>query len=191
MTQDDNEKLLIERIASQEETAFEELVGIYKKRVINFIYRFVYSIEDAQDLAQDVFVKIWNAASSFKGRSKVSTWIYAISANLAINHKRKKRLVTTSLDSVTITEHGAITREVASPSNQQPDSILEEKTMKSDILRSIDKLAPNQKTALILSHYENRSYKEIAEIMKTSVSSIESLLFRAKQNLKKLLKNIK
>ena len=184
MDQKERDKILIDKIAGGDDTAFEEFVICHQGRIINLIYKYTRSREDAEELAQDVFVSVWEAAGSFRGRSSVSTWLYRIAVNASINHVRKRRIRAESLDKPVNLQGGRVYRQVAGPVSMQPDSMLEQKTDKIIIEKAMEKLAPNQKMAFMLSKYENHSYAEIAEIMKLSVSSVESLLFRAKQNLK-------
>jgi len=185
----DSHILFLEKIAEKDESAFEEFVRIYQNRVLNLIYSYVRSRQDAEELAQDVFVKIWNQARSFKGRSKVSTWVFRIAVNLTINYLKRKKIPLTSLDKPLSEEGRIMLEQVSGPKNLQSDFLLEQKALQSIIETAMENLPPAQKTAFILSKYEKHSYKEIAEIMNLSISAVESLLFRAKQNLRKSLQS--
>ena len=181
------DKTLINEISKKNEYAFERFVERYQKKTINLIYGYTHSMPDAEELAQDVFVKVWQKAGSFKSNSKVFTWVYRIAINLAINRFNKKRIPMRSLDAPLILDDGEVKQQVSAPQSQQPDFILEQKEIKTLITNFIEKLPPNQKMAFILLRYEARSYAEIAEIMEMSIPTVKSLLFRANQNLSKNL----
>ena len=184
---DEMDIILMERIAKKDEASFELFVTSYQNKIINLIYNYTHSRSDAEELASDVFIKVWNSAGSFKARSKVSTWIYRIAANTAINHKRKKQLPSSSIDGFINISGNKIKKDIAAPDNKQPQSIMEKNDRSAIIQTAVEELSPQQKMAFVLSKYECRSYLEISQIMKLSVSSVESLLFRAKQKLKQIL----
>lgn len=187
MNNDSRDKILIDNIGRRDETAFEEFVRCYQSKIMNLLYNYTHSMPDAEELAQDVFIKVWNSATSFKGKSKVSTWIYRIAVNLAINHIKKKKLPALSIDGYVSPSGDKIRKDVAAPEITQPESVMKSKDRKILIEDAIEKLHPTQKMAFVLSKYEGHSYAEIAEIMKVSIPAVESLLFRAKQNLKEFL----
>jgi len=180
---DELEKSLIERIKRKDEPAFEEFVRHFQGMVLNLLYRYVRSVPDAEELAQDVFVRIWNSAGSFRGDSRVSTWIFRIASNLAINYLKKKKLKQVSLDVSSSLKGDRIKDEISDSSGRR--SVTENRA--NLIESAVQSLPPNQKIAFILSKHEKHSYKEISEIMKVSVPAVESLLFRAKQNLRVFL----
>ncbi|OIN97392.1 hypothetical protein AUJ66_03550 [Candidatus Desantisbacteria bacterium CG1_02_38_46] len=183
----ETDEILIKKIATGDEIAFEEMVLRYQNKVLNLIYRHINSSSEAEEIAQDVFVKVWSQAKSFKGNSKLSTWLYRIAINLSINHLRKKKLKTVSLDKGIFLPDGKIKKDIAAPIDLQPDFAMAKNRQALLIKNAVDSLPPTQKTAFILSKYENHSYARISEIMNLSIPAIESLLFRAKQNLKKFL----
>ena len=166
----------IERVAGGDERAFEQLVDKYKQAVFNTIYRYTGNQDDVQDLAQEIFIKVWRNAGKFKGKSKFSTWLYRIVVNHCINYQRKQKHRHTSLDE--LTDKGIT-----------PESLMvipdwEQKRRVDLVKKAVNDLPDRQRTALVLSKYEGRSYKEIAEIMKVSVSAVESLIFRARSALR-------
>ena len=167
---------LIKYAAGGNERSFEEIVSRYQQAVFNTIYRYTGSREDVQDLAQEVFIKVWRNAGKFKGESKFSTWLYRIVVNHCLNYRRKRRHQHVSLDD--LAEKG----DTPEPLKVKPDH---EQTRVVELVRAaVDGLPERQRMALVLSQYEGRSYKEIAEIMKVSVSSVESLIFRARRALR-------
>ena len=173
---------LLKRAAQGDEQAFEELVRRYQQAVFNTIYRYTGNRDDVQDLAQEVFVKVWRRAAQFKGRSKFSTWLYRIAVNHAINHRRKNRHPHVSLDE--LSEQGSL----PDPLIVEPD--WEKRRKVALVRRAVDELPERQRAALVLAQFEGRSYREIAEILGVSVSSVESLIWRARRGLKEKLARI-
>jgi RNA polymerase sigma factor (sigma-70 family) len=175
----DSDAELIQHVAESDENAFEQLVKKYQHAVFNTIYRYLGNYEDVEDIAQEVFIKVWHKAKGFKKKSKFSTWLYRITVNQCLNYRSMYKQKLVSLDEMTEKE-------------QIPESLIvevdHEKRQKTEIVRkSVNELPDRQRIALILSQFEDRSYKEIAEIMGVSLSAVESLIFRAKQALKKKL----
>lgn len=174
---------LLKRAAQGDERAFEQLVGRYQQAVFNTIYRYTGNREDVQDLAQEVFIKVWQNAAKFKGRSRFSTWLYRIVVNHCLNYRRKHRRPHVSLDEMV--EQGNI----PDPLIVKPDP--EQRRKVELVRRAIDELPERQRMALILAQFEERSYAEIAQIMKVSVSSVESLIFRARRALRERLAKVR
>jgi RNA polymerase sigma-70 factor (ECF subfamily) len=180
------EKVLIEKVIEGDRKACKELYDGFSSRVYNTIIGILQNTEDAEDVTQEVFVRIFKSIQSFKRESSLSTWIYRITVNKAFefirSRKRKKRFAV--VKSIFAKE------EVEEPVDFLHPGIIEENKERGKILfKAINKLSEKQKTAFILSKVENLSYKDISEIMKLSLSSVESLIFRAKENLKKELYN--
>jgi len=145
----------------------------------------VQNTEDAEDIAQDVFVEVFRSIHSFRADAKISTWLYRIAVNRSLNHIRdnKKRKWFQSFDDV-VKEKNAQLQHQAS---ENPGTELENLQRANILHEAIGTLPENQKTAFTLNKYEDLSYKEIAEIMDTSVASVESLIHRAKTGLQKKL----
>jgi len=176
-----NDEELIEKVAEKDDQAFYELFNRHEQKVFNLVYRYVGAYHEAEELTQDVFLKVFNSAHKFRGESKFATWLYRIAVNTCKNYKRKKQPTVVSIDDP------EISTALSAPASTEPVAILAEKRKRAIIQQAIDTLAPNQKTAFVLSKYEGFSYVEIAEIMKVSISAVGVLLFRAKQELKKKL----
>jgi RNA polymerase sigma-70 factor (ECF subfamily) len=170
---------LIQHVAQGDENAFEQLVKKYEHAVFNIIYRYTGHYDDVEDLAQEVFMKVWRHAKSFKGKSKFSTWLYRIVVNHCLNYKSKHRHTLVSLDEMTEKEK--------IPESLVVEVDLEQRQKAEIIRKAVEELPERQRIALLLSKLEDKSYKEIAAIMKISVSAVESLIFRAKEALKKKL----
>lgn len=170
---------LIHEILSGDTSSFKTLMEKYQLQVFRTVIGFVHSKEDAEDITQDIFVKVYQSLTSFKGESEFSTWLYRITVNMSINfvnRNRKNRLLQ-SLEDV-----------FYKPSNEKtPLEQLEESERDQRIRKAIDSLPEKQRMAFILSKYEELSQKTIASVMNTSEGAVEQLLQRAKNNLQKKL----
>lgn len=186
---------IIEHILKNRSSGFKTLVDKYQLMVVNTCYGFVHNKEDAEDIAQEVFIEVHRSIHKFRKESKLSTWLYRISINKSLNYIRdnKKNSWFQSLDILFDSENKARkVVELSNTGNDTPDKIIENKETAAFIYNAISTLPKNQKVAFTLHKYEDLSYKEIAEVMKLSLSSVESLLFRAKKNLQiKLIKHYK
>ncbi len=176
-------QILIERLIKGDENAFKDLINENQDLVINTCFGFLHNYQDAQDVAQDVFIEVYKSIGKFRKEAKISTWLYRISVNKCLNFIRdnKKREWLTSIDTL-FDEQTIINK-----NNDSPQEVLERGEKMKVLNAAIDKLRKNQRTAFILSKYEDLSYKEIADVLNVSVSSVESLLFRAKKKLQTLL----
>jgi len=181
-----NELELIQQLRAGDEGAFKSLVANYQDLVYNTALGIVQNSEDAEDVAQEVFIQVYRSIDQFKGDARLSTWVYRITTTKALDHirsrKRKKRFAfITSL-------FGPNDELVHEPVDfQHPGVTLDRKEQAALLFRMIEQLPENQKVAFTLHKTEELSYQEIADIMQLSVSAVESLLFRARQNLRKLL----
>jgi len=185
-----NEHELIQGLRNGDETAFRFLVENYQDRIYNTALGIVNNAEDAEDVAQEVFIQVHRSIGSFKGESKLSTWMYRIATTRALDllrsRKSKKRF-------------GMLQRlfgegnepMVEIPDFNHPGVAMERKENAAKLFRAIGQLPENQKTAFTLHKLEDLSYQEISEVMKTSVPAVESLMHRARQNLKKILEKDK
>ena len=180
-----DEPQLISQLKSGNKDAFAELVSAYQKNVLNICYRFLLNREDAEDTAQEVFIEVYHSINKFRGDSTLSTWIYRIATTKSLDEikkrSRQKRITSfgelLGLDKIT---NWLIDKE-------RPDKILEEKEDLSLLMEALNKLPESQRIALTLSKVEGHSNTEVAEIMETSLTAVDSLIYRAKQNLKSFL----
>ena len=186
---DDHE--LIQRVLlNSDHSAFAILVDKYQKLVVNTCRGFVNSYADAEDLAQDVFIELFESLPNFRNESKLSTWIYRIAVNKSLNYIRKRKRET-FFSSIT-SAFGAKENETTFISNNadssdEADHAISTQELHSALKQAINSLPKNQKISFILNKYQDLSYKEVADVMDISLSSVESLIFRAKGNLQKLL----
>jgi RNA polymerase sigma factor (sigma-70 family) len=177
---------LIAQLQQGNEAAFKQVFEAHQDRIYNTILYMIQSAEEAEDLTQEVFVDVFLSIENFKAHSKLSTWIYRIAVNKALNHQRfkraKKRLgAVLSIFNLSTVDNA--------PDFVHPGILLENKELSASLYKAINELPEKQKTAFVLRQLEDLSYAEIAEVMQTTLSSVEALLFRAKQNLQKILKN--
>lgn len=165
--------------------AFQSVFEDNKALVYSLSFRLLGNREDAENLTQEVFLSAFKAYPRFRGESKVSTWLYRIAVNLIHNElKRKKLKKFLSLDFLSEESGISTTIEPVHP-RHGPPAELERKEMDGIVQRSIRLLPDRQRTAITLQYYEGLAYEEIASVMGISLSSVESLIFRAKQNLEK------
>jgi RNA polymerase sigma-70 factor, ECF subfamily len=179
---------IIQKLTKGDEKAFRLLVEKYQELVVNACFGLVHNIQDAEDIAQDVFIEVFRSVHKFRGDSKLSSWLYRIAINRSLNFIRdnKSKRWFRSFDDAGRSEKERL-MDRSSGITEIPDSVLENKQRAALLHEAIDALPKNQRVAFTLSKYEDLSYKEISEVMKVSVSSVESLIHRAKKNLQKKL----
>ena len=182
-----NESELVALLKIKDRQAFKELVETWQDMVYNTSIGFLQNEEDAEDISQEVFIKVYQSIYSFKGQSKLSTWIYRITVSKCLDHlrkkKRKKRFA--FVLSLYGKDNGLM---IDPPDFFHPGIKAENKENATVLFKAIDQLPTNQKIAFVLSKIENLSYREIGDVMKSSESSVDALLQRAKKNLQKSLK---
>jgi len=179
---------IVEQLKQGSQLAFKRLVERHQKLVVNTCYGLVQNREDAEDIAQDVFIEVYRNIDSFRADSKISTWLYRIAVNRSLNYIRdnKKHKWFRSFEDE-VTAKNKQLQQLESSKTEQPEYELENKQRAIILQEAISSLPQNQKIAFTLSKYEELSYQEISQVMELSVSSVESLLFRAKKNLQKKL----
>lgn len=181
------EKEIIAGLKKNDENAFRFLVDLFSKKVYNTCLGMLQNVEDAEDVTQDVFMMVHLNIGEFKEASSLSTWIYRISVNKCLEFIRKRNTKKRfGIFKSIFTSEGEKSLENYSDF-VHPGIQLENQERAKVLFKAIELLPEQQKTAYILNKIEQISYNEIASIMDVSLSSVESLLFRAKQNLKKQL----
>ncbi|QIA06782.1 RNA polymerase sigma factor [Draconibacterium halophilum] len=179
---------IIEQLKQGSEAAFKKLVDMHQKLVVNTCYGLVQNREDAEDIAQDVFVEVYRKIDKFRADAKLSTWLYRIAVNRSLNHIRnnKKHRWFQGFENE-VAEKNRELLQARTADSDEPEYDFENKQRAIILKEAINSLPQNQKVAFTLSKYEDLSYQEIAEVMNLSVPSVESLLFRAKKGLQKKL----
>lgn len=178
-----SDQQIIEEILKGNQTMFRLLVEKYQKMVFVTAIGFVHGKEDAEDLTQEIFVKVWESLSSFKGDSEFSTWLYRIAVNNSINSAQKKQrnhfieLAEEWIQSFFHLESG----------DKDSQQLLEANETDAAIQKAIDSLPISQRTAFLLSTYDDLSQKQVAAVMQRTEGAVEQLLQRAKTNLQKKL----
>jgi RNA polymerase sigma-70 factor (ECF subfamily) len=181
----------LDKLREGDKTAFDELIKLYANRIINTCYRFLLDKEDAEDISQEVFIEIFQSLKTFRGDAKLSTWIYRIAVTKSLDEikkrNRKKR--------ITVFGKMMHLEEVADwiSGGPMPDKSIHEKEKMNEVMQALNTLPDNQRVAFTLSKIDGYSNKEIAEIMKTTIFAVESLVSRAKKKvsaeLELILKN--
>jgi RNA polymerase sigma-70 factor (ECF subfamily) len=160
--------------------AFEYLVKRYRNEVFALAYHFLRSREQAWDVAQEVFIKAYNALTQFRGDASFKTWLMRITANQCKDYLKKRRLETVSFDDSRLTEN-------AQSHMLAPDHSLEAAEIGMAIEKALDKLSHKHRTAFILREFEGLSYDEMAEVMNCSIGTVMSRLHHARKKLQKSL----
>lgn len=183
---------LIAGLKQGDPDAFRHLVETYQRRVYNTVLAIVRQPEEAEDVAQEVFVQVFESIGRFGGEAKLTAWIYRIATTKALEayrkrHAQKRFAFFTSLFTAEDDETGGNDR-LHPIDFVHPGVKLEQQERAKVLFGAIDRLADQQKIAFTLHHLEGLSYQEIAEVMQVSLSAVESLLHRAKMNLRKRLR---
>jgi len=180
-----DDRALINGIIAGDEASFRLLVDQYRDKVYSTCYGFVLNREDARDLAQEVFIEVHASAARFRHESKLATWLYRIAVNKSLNFikKKKKSSFIQSFDNKPLERLESVITAASEPEISEVDS----NEMSLILEKAIDSLPENQRIAFTLNKYDELSYRDIAEIMDVSVSSVESLIHRAKLKLQKKL----
>ena len=166
---------LISRVAKGSEGAFNEILHRYQGAVYAFALRFLKDPNEAPDIAQETFLRLYRTSAAFRPRASLRAYLFRIARNLCLDYQRKKRPVLM-----------AVTPEKTDPVTPLHQMI---RTMEIEsVFSAIDGLPDNQRMAILLRHDQELSYTEIAETMNTTVSAVESLLVRARRKLRQLLK---
>ena len=182
-----DEKQFITDLQKGSQSAFRHLVDTFQNKVFNTVLSIVQNAEEAEDVSQEVFIEIFESVGKFKGEAKLSTWIYRIATNKGIEyHRRKKASKRFAFLTSLFGENDEIVHHPAD--FEHPRILLENKERAKLLFKHINQLTDNQKVAFTLCNVEGLNYQEISEVMQLSLSSVESLLFRAKTNLRKTLK---
>jgi len=182
-----DEKQLIRQCKNGDIQAFEKLIEGYQKKVYNIAYRMLGNSEDAFDVSQEVFIKVFKAIVNFKEESSFSTWIYRIAKNVCLDELRKKK------KAQVVSIHSTIQADDSEFSIQLedfqkgPEELLEIKELKNEVNKAINCLTDEHKLVIQLRDISGFSYEEIAEILQCSLGTVKSRISRARNSLKNIL----
>jgi RNA polymerase sigma-70 factor (ECF subfamily) len=182
-----NQPELIEQLQQGDEQAFTKLVDEWQDLVYNTALGIVQHADDADDITQEVFIQVYKSVSSFKGDSKLSTWLYRITVSKALDHEKKKNRKK-RFGFVQGLFGGQEEEQLHPVEFNHPGVELEKKERASELFNALKQIPDNQRIAFTLHKLEGQSYLEIAGIMNTTLYAVESLMSRAKINLRKELK---
>jgi RNA polymerase sigma-70 factor (ECF subfamily) len=177
------------RVKAGDQSAFDYLVQKYRRPLVSFMYRMARNTAAAEDLAQEVFLRVYRSRQTYEASAKFTTWLYRIATNLAVNHARDTRHerpeVTVSLDEPD--EETGTTLDVADGTITAEEALVRRERMLA-IRSKVEALPERQRLAVIMHKYQQMDYKQIADVLKLSESATKSLLFRAYESLREQLK---
>jgi len=181
-----NQPELIAQLQQGDEQAFKKLVDEWQDMVYNTVLGIVQNADDADDITQEVFIQVYQSVSSFKGDSKFSTWLYRITVSKALDHEKKKKRKK-RFGFVQSLFGGQEEEQFHPVEFDHPGVELEKKERAGELFNALKQIPDKQRIAFTLHKLEGQSYQEVAEIMNTTLYAVESLIGRAKANLKKEL----
>jgi len=180
------DKRLIKQVINGDTNAFRQLVDVHHKRVIHICLSFVNIPHDAEDIAQEVFIEIYKSIHNYRGEASLSTWLYRLSVNKSLDFIRQKKRQKRG-NGLVVSYEKTDLENLQVSSKQLPSDRMEEEERNRILYKAIAQLPERQRVAILLSKIDELAQQEVADIMKTTVSSVESLLVRAKKKLKELL----
>lgn len=177
------------RIKDGDMEALRELIEAHQHRVVGTVAKMLGDDCDAEDIAQQVFIRLWKSAGRYEPTAKFTTWLFKITRNLVFNElRRRKRHPTQSLDRPLDPDEPERTLQAADTASKAPDVALLDDEMQAAIQRAMEALPETQRMAIILRRYDDISYEEIGEILDLSVPAVKSVLFRARTELREKLR---
>lgn len=168
-------------------SAFETLMRNYYPRILNFIFKFLGDRQKAEDLTQEVFLRVYRHVAGYKPRSQFKTWLYTIARNICLNEMRRKKERIVSLDDPAGPDGRGFAHRLSDKSVAGPDEDLIRREKMTLVQAAVNELPEKQRAAVLLRRYEQMSYAEIAVTLNVSEKAVKSLLSRARQNLKNSL----
>ena len=188
-TPPDADAALMLRVKRGDVTAFEQLVEKYKQPIVNLAYRMLRDLDEAEDLAQNVFVRVYQSAHRYEVSAKFSTWIFTIARHLCLNEiRRRTRHPAESLDGNPMENEDAAPRQFEDIKTFSPPQAFLHSELEGKIQEALGDLPEKQRMALTLCRQDELSYEEIADVLECSLSATKSLIHRARETLKSKLK---
>ncbi len=181
-----DDRTLVERILGGDRDLFTTLVSRYEKRLVNYVYRITHRYEEAHDLAQEIFVKVYLALDRYDPKYQFSTWLFRIAQNSAIDALRKKSISEVPLARPTEDEPSGKEREFADD-GISPYRALKNKQLSAAIDKAVEQLPSDYRELIQLRHFAELSYEEIASMKKLPLGTVKNKLFRARNLLKESL----
>lgn len=181
---------LIERARDGDQRAYWQLMNRHQKTVYHVAFKIVRNEETAEDITQETFMKAFAALASYRSEFRLSTWLCKIAANTSIDHLRKKRIKALSLDRAIETSEGTVEFEVADYS-YHPERELEAKQKRKSIEEAIEQLPEKYRQVILYRHRDDNSYEQIAQSLNVPVGTVKARIFRARELLKKSLREIR
>jgi RNA polymerase sigma-70 factor (ECF subfamily) len=185
--QRDADAELMVRFQRGDEAAFAMLVRSYQGRIVSLAYRYLGSAADAEDLAQEVFLRVYRARESYEPSAKFSTWVYRITANASLNFLRGKKARRKVSGTMPGSEDDDAPSDFEDEEAETPGERMEKDELAQVLRRIVDDLPERQRMAIVLNKYEGLSYEDVASAMEMSVMAVKSLLTRARVNIKEKL----
>ena len=185
---------VVELARKGSEAAYRELLARYERPVFSLIFRMVRDRETSEDLAQETFIKVLNNLDRYSPEFKFSSWLFKIANNLTIDHLRRRRVDTISIEGApdAVTSESAKATSIAVVSgDESPLEELESRELGTAIERAIGKLRPEYRACIMLRHVEDKSYEEIAEIVKLPLGTVKTYIHRARHELRAALGNVR
>ncbi len=182
---------LIYKAQAGDSSSFEELVFRYDKRVLSMALKYVQNKDDAKDIYQEVFIRVFKGLKNFQFKSEFSTWLFRITTNVCLTHyaKNKKRINVPINEEFDEEDNGGVILE-NEHNYSSPEKHLSSNEISEKINEAVDKLSPKQKMIFLMKHFEGYKLKEIALIMDCQEGTVKKYLFEANHKMRKLLKNI-
>jgi RNA polymerase sigma-70 factor (ECF subfamily) len=173
------------RIQRGDRDVFEKIVHTYKRDITNLAYRYLRDRTLAEDVSQEVFLRVYRARDSYNPSMKFSSWLFRIAQNFCISESRARiREKVVSYDTAIAPEGGRCLQILVDEKTERPGKILEQKELDETIRAILDRLPEKQRAAVLLNSYEELSYNEVADAMALSLQAVKSLLWRARNNIK-------
>lgn len=179
MSDPDDADLML-RLKRGDDSAFDDIVRRHQKNILNLVYRYLGDATHAEDVAQEVFLKVYRARTNYEPKAKFTTWLYRVTVNHCLNEIRSRKSHPARMD--------LIDDMIEESAGQEADERLRRQETQQAVKAAIDSLPEHQRMAVILARYEELSYEEIAETMGITLEAVKSVLHRAKETLKEKLR---
>jgi RNA polymerase sigma-70 factor (ECF subfamily) len=178
---------LIQRCQRGDREAMNQLIQVHQKHVFNLAFRLSNNYDDAQDIAQEAFIRVFNSIHNFRGDANFTTWMHRIVTNVFLDERKKQRVREHgSLDEYLELEDSSVARQIEDPS-PGPEDAVEQRERHEVVAQAVLQLPENQRVMIALYHFQGRSYEEIAATMQLPIGTVKSRLNRARLALKEKL----